>query len=110
MWCNQIFSFISKNEAEVNTVQNIAVCDNYETANQLARAIYGDEAIAVDTTQIPVAIGDVYETGNFYRDGVVISPNPTEEQEIAALKAENAELLESAVDNDYRLSMIELGL
>lgn len=110
MWCNQIFSFISPNEAGIKVVQNIAVCDNYETANQLARAIYGDEAVAVDTTQIPVAIGDTYDNENFYRDGTVISPNPTEEQEIAALKAENAELLESTIDNDYRLSMMELGL
>ena len=110
MWCNQVFAFVVKNEADVKVVQNIAVCDNYETASQLARAVYGDDAIAVDTTRIPVAIGDVYENGNFYRDGVLILPNPTEEQEIAALKAENAELLESAVDNDYRLSMMELGL
>ena len=29
-------------------IQNVMVCDNYEDANQIARAVYGDEAFAVD--------------------------------------------------------------
>ncbi|MDO4327210.1 MAG: hypothetical protein Q4E24_14465 [bacterium] len=101
-------------------VANIIVCDNYEIANQLAvngryriqlaRASYGNDAIAIDTTLIPVAINDVYNNGNFYRNGILIPPNPTQEQEIETLKAENAELLESTIDNDYRLSIMELGL
>ena len=110
MWCNQIFSFVSKNEEGISIVQNTVVCDSYEEANRLARAIYGDEAIAVDTTLIPVGIGDIYKDNTFFRDGKEILRNPTEKEQITILQEENNQLVECIVDNDYRLSMMELGL
>lgn len=80
MWCNQIFSLINDNK-----IKNTIVCDNYETANQIARITYGDNAIAVDTTLYPVSIGDDYIDGLFYRDGEIIKRNLTEEERIAEL-------------------------
>lgn len=80
MWCNQIFSLINNNK-----IQNTIVCDNYETANQIARITYGDNAIAIDTTLYPVSIGDDYIDGVFYRDGEIINRNLTEEERIAEL-------------------------
>ena len=80
MWCNQIFSLINNNK-----IQNTIVCDNYETANQIARITYGDNSIAVDTTLYPVQINDDYIDGTFYRDGEIINRNLTEEERIAEL-------------------------
>ncbi len=110
MWCNQIFSLIHEDK-----IQNIIVADNYETANQLARMVYGDEAFAVDTTQYPVSIGDSHINNKFYdEEGKVIIANPTESQNIALLqnKLQNLENkdAETELDIDFRLSMIELGL
>jgi hypothetical protein len=111
MWCKQTFAYIND-----GVVQNDVVCDNYETANQLARLQYGDTAIAVDTTQYPIYIGCKYVNGVFYEeDGVtVINRNPTESEAIDALQTENSALnlenAESQAEIDYRLSMLELGL
>ncbi len=111
MWCNQIFSLM-----QGETVQNIIVCDNYEVANQIARLQYGDTATAVDTTQYPLYTGCKYVDGTFYReDGVTVIPRTNTADEdareaqgkAAALANQYAEL---AVDTDYRLSMLELGL
>jgi hypothetical protein len=110
MWCNQIFSLIQE-----ETIKNIIVADNYEIANQLARMQYGDEAYAVDTTQYPVGIGYKHIDGVFYdEDEVAINQNPNESQNIALLQ-DKIQVLESSnieteLDIDYRLSMIELGL
>lgn len=105
MWVNQIFSLI-KNQ----TVVNIIVCDNYETANQIARAQYGNSAIAIDTTQYPLSLGCKYIDGHFYQvDGKTeILRNPTESEEIINLKSENSTLTEYIIDLDYRLSLKEL--
>ena len=100
MWCNQIFSLISDNK-----IQNLIVADNYEVANQLARNIFGNQAIAVDTTLYPVAIGDDYINGIFYHEGVEVIPNPTEEQEIHMLTDETNQL---AADLDF--IAMELGV
>jgi hypothetical protein len=109
MWCNQIFSLI--NECEV---KNIIVCDNYDVANQIAKLQFGDDAYAVDTTQYPLSISDKYIDGIFYRGEKVIERNLTPEEEVAMLKSENAIIVnqyaELAVDSDYRLSLLELGL
>jgi hypothetical protein len=93
MWCNQIFSLI-KDEV----VQNIIVCDNYEVANQIARVQYGEDAIAVDTTQYPLSIGCKYIDNIFYEeDGeTVVERNLTADEEAAIAKAK-AEALESQV-------------
>ena len=104
MWCNQIFSQI-KNE----TVENIIVADNYEIANQLARTIYGEGAIAVESTQYPVSIGDKYINGTFYfKDGVTPIPrNKTGEEEAREAK-EIAERLQANVDYLAMESKVEL--
>ncbi|BCK00852.1 hypothetical protein [Anaerocolumna chitinilytica] len=79
MWCNQIFSLINE-----GTVQNIIVCDNYEVANQIARIQYGEDSIALDTTQYPLSVGCKYIAGVFYEnDGTtIISRNQTADEEV----------------------------
>lgn len=49
-----------------NEIKNIFLCENYELANQLARASFGDEAFAIETTKYASTIGDKYENGMFY--------------------------------------------
>ena len=64
MVVHQIFAHILDTQ-----IKNIIVCDNYEVANQLARAIYGQNAIAVECTQYPCSIGDFYVDNSFhYKD------------------------------------------
>lgn len=67
MYCNQIFSLIADNE-----IKNLVVCSNYDVASKLAKSSYGESAIAVDTTDYPVNIGDAYVNGTFYRNAVAI--------------------------------------
>lgn len=55
MLVHQVFAMISE-----ETVQNVVVADNYEDANQVTRAVYGDDAVAVDCLQYPCQIGDKY--------------------------------------------------
>ncbi|WMJ90615.1 hypothetical protein [Anaerocolumna sp. MB42-C2] len=90
MWCNQIFSLINE-----ETIQNIIVCDNYETANQIARVQYGDDAYAVDTTQYPLSIGCKHINNIFYEeDGkteVCKILTADEEANLAKLKTEELE-------------------
>ena len=64
MVVHQVFAHILDNK-----IKNVIVCDNYEVANQLARSIYGQNAIAVECTQYPCGIGDFYIDNAFhYRD------------------------------------------
>ena len=64
MVVHQVFAHILDNK-----IKNVIVCDNYEVANQLARSIYGQNAIAVECTQYPCGIGDFYIDNSFhYRD------------------------------------------
>lgn len=111
MYIKQTFAII-KGE----TIKQDIVCDNYELANQLARNVYGEDAIAVDSTQYPISEGDKYIDGYFYfKDGVTRIPrnNTGEENALLAVqKADNLEIAiaENSVDIDYRLSNIELGL
>ena len=64
MVVDQVFAHILDNK-----IKNVIVCDNYEVANQLARSIYGQNAIAVECTQYPCGIGDFYIDNSFhYRD------------------------------------------
>jgi hypothetical protein len=49
-----------------NEIKNRFECDNYELANVLAKASFGNEAFAVDTTRYATNIGDRYENGVFY--------------------------------------------
>lgn len=71
MIVHQIYAEIFENE-----VKNIIVCDNYETANWLAKASYGEDAFAVDCLQYPCSIGDKYSNENFSKvseDGAEIA-------------------------------------
>ena len=79
-------------------VQNIMVCDNYELANELTRASYGDDGFAVECNQFPCVIGDKYHDGGFYRDiegegiEIPIEYVPTPEQQVEALTVQNGNL------------------
>lgn len=97
------------------TVKNVIICNNYELANYLARATYGQEAFAVDCTQYPCGIGDSYREGMFYRildDGTTqpVPYVPTAEQQVEQLSWQMEQQDELSVDLDYRLSIMELGL
>lgn len=78
-------------------VENVCVCDNYEMANYIARATYGNEAFAVDCLQYPCAIGDFYKEGIFYRlieetgEEFIIEYVPTQEQQVQTLNGELTE-------------------
>lgn len=109
MLVHQNFAFISE-----GIVQCITVCDSYTEGNRLAKAIYGSDAVAVDCTQWGCMVGDLYRDNVFYRvvgdEEQPVQNFPTEEQEIKILKVENEELLEAAVESDYRLSAMELSM
>lgn len=74
-----------------NQVKNIFICPNYELANQLARASFGNDAFAVETTRYASEIGDKYENGMFYKilmDGTKqrVKYIPTEADNISELQ------------------------
>lgn len=81
-------------------VQNVVVAYSYEDANRVARAVYGDDAFAVDCLQYPCEIGDKYIDGLFYKaDGITpIEYIPTQEQQVKQLQRENAELTLALAD------------
>lgn len=111
MYIKQTFALISGDE-----VKQDIVCTNYELANRLARNIYGENAIAVESTLYPISVGDKCIDGRFYfKDGVTRVPRNNTGEENALLAVQKAESLEVAiaensVDIDYRLSRLELGL
>lgn len=97
MRCNQIFSLLQLTDEETATytIKNIIVASDFEKASKIARAFYGDTAIAVETTLYPVSIGYTYINKVFYdTNGNIVERNPTEAEKIAALEAANAELTE----------------
>ena len=68
-------------------VRNRIVCDDYETANQLARIVYGDGSIAVEINNWAVAEGDKYEDGAFYdSEGNARERIPEVENQVSELK------------------------
>ncbi|WP_349944372.1 hypothetical protein ABFV83_12870 [Lacrimispora sp. BS-2] len=88
MFVHQLFAQIFEEE-----IKNVIVCDNYEKANWLARAAYGDKAFAVDCLQYPCEIGDKYHDGIFYHiseDGseTEIDYVPAVEQQVPTLNAQ----------------------
>lgn len=105
MVCHEVFALISENE-----VKNVIVGDFYN-CNKIARMDYGNEAFAIEVTQIPVQPGDIYENGLFKRgvEGkkVIIDPIPTDSQKIDMLTAENASL--RAYLNDISMAVTELA-
>ena len=82
------------------TVQNVCVAYSYEDANRVARAVYGSSAFAVDCLQYPCENGDRCIAGRFYKaDGVTeIQSVPTQEQRVAQIETENAELTIALAD------------
>lgn len=111
MYIKQTFAII-----QGETVKNDIVCDNYELANQLARNVYGEDAIAVESTQYPISVGDNYRDGVFYyKNSEIAVPRQNTGEENALLAVKKVTDLESAIasdsiDMDYRLSLMELGL
>jgi len=52
-------------------IKSVSVYANYEKANQIARIMYGNDAIAVRCDYYSVSEGDIYKDGTFYyKDGV----------------------------------------
>lgn len=84
MVAHQIFAQIYENE-----IKNIIVCDNYEMANWLSRATYGDSAFSVDCSRYACQIGDIYRDGVFYTSGgAEIVPLPDTEYDISVLRSQ----------------------
>ena len=82
---------------------------NYETANQIARETYGQDAIAIDCTYYQVGIGDIYKDNQFINKE---TNEPceylgTDEENIEILKKENELYLDTILDLDYRLQLLE---
>lgn len=94
MIVHQVYAQIFEGE-----VKNIIVCDNYELANYLARATYGDDAYAVDCLQYPCGIGDTYHGNRFWKadpdtgEETQVKYVPTQEQQVQQLTTENEELM-----------------
>lgn len=92
------------------TVQNVMVCDNYELANYLARAVYGDTAFAVDCLQYPCQIGDKYIDSTFYhidpetKEQIVIQYIPTQEQQVWQLQSDKKRLEEELTSTQIALT------
>ena len=100
-WKN--YAFIK--EQKIVNIAVYAPDGAYTAANLQAKQFYGSDAIAVDVTQYPVNIGDLYKDAIFSRDGIQIDPLPTDEEEIMSLKrtvsaiTENANSASEAVDS-----------
>lgn len=98
------------------TIQNIIVCDNYELANYLARAVYGDAAFAIDCLQYPCQMGDKYIEGTFYhidpetKEQTVIQYVPTQEQQVQQLQFEKSQLEEEVTTTQIALTELYEGM
>lgn len=80
-------------EISMEVIRNVMVCEEYELANRLARATYGNDAFAVEITDVPARIGDKYQNGYFYRvndEGgeTRILPIPSTEIQLEELRAQ----------------------
>lgn len=79
-------------------VENIAVFKTREDAIRITKAIYGEEAEAVNVEYIDTEAGDHYRDNTFYNvdeDGNEVSPAeiiPTEKQRISVVEAYQNEL------------------
>lgn len=78
------------------TVQNIAMFNDYEEANQVTRTIYGENAFAEEYKWL-VQAGDKYKDGIFYTvdekgNAELAEYIPTDSEQISQLSQENAEL------------------
>lgn len=61
----------------------------------------------------PIAIGDTYSGGKFYRDGVeILTPLEEAQEQLESLTAQNAELLDAMaamVEDIYNQDVSEIG-
>lgn len=64
----------------------------YTYANDFAKKSYGSNAIAVDVTDYPVAIGDAYRDGEFYHNGEKVERVSTVREDIETVYEALAEL------------------
>ena len=93
-------------------VQDIAMFENYEDANRITRAVYGDHAFAAEYRYVVRPGGiDCFHDGRFWYvkdDGTETEAEyiPTEQDKINALQKENAQL--KAESNDLTLAMAEM--
>lgn len=101
----RVWAFIHENE-----VKNTIVCDTYPMADMLAKTALGNEAFAVEVTQIPTAIGHSYVDGVFKDlNGDAIDPLPTTEQEVAILKAEKEDVINQLQATQDALDALIMG-
>lgn len=111
MIIHQVFAQIFE-----ETVQNVIICDNYELANYLARATYGNTAFAVDCLQYPCQIGDKYIEGIFYhfdpetKAQTEIQYIPTQEQQVQQLQSEKRILEEQLTFTQLALTELYEGM
>lgn len=120
MWCNQLFSLLSPMDEQEDSyvVANVIVCDHHETATQIAKLTYGENAIAIDTTYFPVVIGNICVDGKFYdENGNEVVKNPTEAEEIqnlrTAVKYQESQidsLTQYNADLLYQISLMQMGI
>lgn len=102
-------------------VQNVAMFENYEIANQITRISYGDSAVAV-AYNYGVSMGDKLVDGVLYNvleDGSMeLAPYiPNDEDNINAIKAtteKQQESIDTITDDNaemlYEISLMQLGI
>lgn len=93
-------------------VQNIAMFTDYENANRITRAVYGDQAFAAEYRYAVRPGGvDRFHDSRFWRveeDGTETEAEyiPTEQDKISALQLENAQL--KTESNELILALAEV--
>lgn len=90
MVVHQVFAHILDTK-----IKNVIVCDNYEIANQLARATYGPTAIGVECTQYRVGIGD------YFIDNVFYHADPDDPEKVGQM----AQRVNTAEEDAYEANM-----
>lgn len=95
--CFMVFALIKDDE-----VKNLSVGDYYHS-DQNAKALYGEDAYAVDATSYPVDEGDKYVDNEFRRyaeDGSyeVINRLPSDAEEITRVETETTEKTDTIED------------
>lgn len=104
---HEVFAYVHE-----ETVQNVVVCDDYATADHLAKCIYGPDAFAVDCLQYRCGIGDKYHDGSFWavdsetNEEIQIPYTPTQEMQVSALRNETKRL--QTENNDTTLIVSEI--
>ena len=97
-------------------VKSIRVCNSLDEANSIAKNKYGDKAFAINTTDCPISVGDIYESNEkFYRlndegirEEIGFNPNFTEELEVLA--KQNEEMTSMVIENEVAIVSVENGI